>query len=62
MIPIDAEAEEILAGLAAVPASATTVFGKFVGLAVQDVATARPICDAVRARSGADVILQGKGR
>ena len=47
---IHAEAGEIFAGMASVPASATTVF-KSVGIAVEDLATARLVYDAVRARS-----------
>ena len=46
---IRAEAGEIFAGLRAVPTSETTVF-KSVGLAIEDLAAARLVCDQTLAR------------
>jgi thiomorpholine-carboxylate dehydrogenase len=49
--PIHAEAGEIFAGTRPAPVAATTIF-KSVGLAIEDLATARLVYDAVRARRG----------
>jgi ornithine cyclodeaminase/alanine dehydrogenase-like protein (mu-crystallin family) len=50
---IHAEAGEIFAGTRPVPVAETTVF-KSVGLAIEDLATARLVYDAVRARRSRD--------
>jgi thiomorpholine-carboxylate dehydrogenase len=50
---IHAEAGEIFAGTKPAPAAETTVF-KSVGVAVEDLATARLVYDAVRARRAGD--------
>ena len=50
---IHAEAGEILAGTKPAPAAETTVF-KSVGVAIEDLATARLVYDAVRARRAGD--------
>jgi thiomorpholine-carboxylate dehydrogenase len=50
---IHAEAGELFGGSKSVPASATTVF-KSVGIAIEDLATARLVYDAVRARGPRD--------
>jgi len=49
--PIFAEAGEVFAGARQVPREATTVF-KSLGLAVEDVASARLVYDAVTAGAG----------
>ena len=48
---IDAEAGELFAGTKTVPATATTVF-KSVGIAIEDLATARLVYDRARAGAG----------
>jgi ornithine cyclodeaminase/alanine dehydrogenase-like protein (mu-crystallin family) len=50
---IHAEAGEIFAGTKPAPAAETTVF-KSVGVAIEDLATARLVYDAVRARRAGD--------
>jgi thiomorpholine-carboxylate dehydrogenase len=50
---IHAEAGEIFAGAMPAPAAETTVF-KSVGVAIEDLATARLVYDAVRARRAGD--------
>ena len=49
---IHAEAGEIFAGTRPAPIAQTTVF-KSVGLAIEDIATARLVYEATRARTGA---------
>jgi ornithine cyclodeaminase/alanine dehydrogenase-like protein (mu-crystallin family) len=49
--PIHAEVGEILGGSKQVPVSATTVF-KSVGIAIEDIATARLVYEATRTRGG----------